>query len=497
MSTLIKLDKSDNVATAKAFIKKGENGALENIPYGHKMSIKNIEKSKPVVKYSQVIGYALQDIKKGEHIHSHNLEFSNLLKDYNFSTNLKYQSKIFKKDFFRGFKRIDGSVGTRNTIAILTSVNCSATAARKIADYFDDEKLVSFENIDNVTAYVHGTGCGMVSSGEGFEILQRVMWGYAKNPNVGGVLIVGLGCELNQIDWLLDAYGLKRGNYLQTLNIQEVAGLNQTIEKGIKKVKSMLPEVNKFKRTECDVSNINLALQCGGSDSLSGITANPALGYACDKIVKQGGTVVLAETPEIYGAEHLLTERAINKKIGLKLLNFIEWWKEYTKKNNGSMDNNPTPGNKKGGLTNILEKSLGAIAKSGTSPLVDVYKYAERINKKGFIFMDTPGYDPVSVTGQIAGGCNMVAFTTGRGSAFGSKPSPCIKISTNSEMYLRMKDDMDIDAGSIISQNKTVNYVGDLIYNKIISIASGNQSKSEIQGLGDYEFVPWQLGAVM
>ena len=497
MSSFIKLEENDNVVTAKVMVKEGCDGALSRIPVGHKMAIQNIEKGYPIIKYSQVIGYAKENIKIGEHVHSHNIEFSNLKKKYNFSSNLNFQKNTNKKDFFYGFKRSDGSVGTRNTIAVLTSVNCSATAARKIADYFSEEKLINYPNVDNVTAYVHGTGCGMVSSGDGFEILQRVMWGYVKNPNVGGVLIVGLGCELNQIDWLLEAYGLKKGDFLQTLNIQEVAGLRQTVETGIKKVEKMLVEVNKFKRSETLVSNICLALQCGGSDSLSGITANPALGYACDLIVRQGGTVVLAETPEIYGAEHLLTERAIDKKIGKKLLNFVDWWKIYTKKNNGSMDNNPTPGNKRGGLTNILEKSLGAIAKSGTSPLVDVYKYAERLNKKGFLFMDTPGYDPVSVTGQIAGGCNIVAFTTGRGSSFGSKPSPCIKISTNSEMYIRMTEDMDIDAGIIISKSASLKDVGDMIYNKILDVASGQKSKSELQGLGDYEFVPWQLGAVM
>ncbi len=497
MSSFIKLDENDNVVTAKVKITKGSEGALNFIPAGHKMAIQNIEKGFPIIKYSQVIGYAIENIKKGEHVHSHNLEFSNLKKNYNFSSNLNFQKNINKRDIFYGFARSDGSVGTRNTIAVLTSVNCSATAARKIADYFSEEKLINYPNVDNVTAFVHGTGCGMVSSGDGFEILQRVMWGYVKNPNIGGVLIVGLGCELNQIDWLLEAYGLKKGDFLQTLNIQEVAGLRRTVETGIKKVERMLVEVNKFKRSETLVSNICLALQCGGSDSLSGITANPALGYACDLIVRQGGTVVLAETPEIYGAEHLLTERAIDKKIGKKLLNFIDWWKIYTKKNNGSMDNNPTPGNKRGGLTNILEKSLGAIAKSGTSPLVDVYKYAERLNKKGFLFMDTPGYDPVSVTGQIAGGCNIVAFTTGRGSSFGSKPSPCIKISTNSEMYIRMVDDMDIDAGVIVSKNTSLKNVGNMIYDKILDVASGQKSKSELQGLGDYEFVPWQLGAVM
>jgi altronate hydrolase len=337
----------------------------------------------------------------------------------------------------------------------------------------------------------------MAGDGEGFEALQRVMWGYAKHPNHGGVVMVGLGCEMNQIDWLLDAYGLKQSPTFQTMNIQSVAGLQKTIELGVKKVREMLPIVNAAQRTPCPVSELKVALQCGGSDAWSGITANPALGEACDLLVAQGGTGVLAETPEIYGAEHLLTERAIDRATGDRLIGLINWWEDYTARNRGSMDNNPSPGNKKGGLTTILEKSLGAAAKGGTTPLTGVYKYAEPVRAQGFTFMDSPGYDPASVTGQIAGGCNLVCFTTGRGSAFGSKPAPTIKLSTHTAMYERMVDDMDINCGDIITGGATIQSKGREIYEMFLRIASGEASKSEAQGLGDYEFVPWQIGAVM
>jgi altronate hydrolase len=344
---------------------------------------------------------------------------------------------------------------------------------------------------------VHGTGCGMAGNGEGFEALQRVMWGYARHPNHGGVLMVGLGCEMNQIDWLLEAYGIEQGPLFQTMNIQNVAGLQKTIDTGIEKVKAMLPLVNDISRTKCPASELKVALQCGGSDAWSGVTANPALGEACDLLAAQGGTGVLAETPEIYGAEHLLTRRAVDQATGERLVGMIKWWENYTARNHGSMDNNPSPGNKQGGLSTILEKSLGAAAKGGTSPLMGVYKYAEPVRAKGFTFMDSPGYDPASVTGQIAGGCNIVCFTTGRGSAFGSKPAPTIKLATNTTMYQRMTDDMDINCGDILSDQISVQEKGRQIYEMILRVASGEQTKSEAQGLGDYEFVPWQIGAVM
>ncbi|MEM1346888.1 MAG: UxaA family hydrolase, partial [Pseudomonadota bacterium] len=397
----------------------------------------------------------------------------------------------------QGFRRENGSVGTRNRIAVLTSVNCSATAARRIAAAFGPDALAPYPNVDGVSAFVHGTGCGMADAGDGFEALQRVLWGYARHPNHAGVLLVGLGCEMNQIDWLLEAYGLKQGPLFQVMNIQDVAGLRRTVERGIEKVRAMLPIADEAVREPCPASALKLALQCGGSDAWSGITANPALGHACDLLVAQGGTGVLAETPEIYGSEHLLTRRAVDQATGERLLERIAWWRDYTARNRATMDNNPSPGNKKGGLSTILEKSLGAAAKAGTTPLTAVYKYAEPVRAPGFTFMDTPGYDPASVTGQIAGGCQLVAFTTGRGSAFGSKPAPTIKIATNSDLYRRMSEDMDVDTGAVLAGAATVEDKGREIYELLLRVASGETSKSEAQGLGDDEFVPWQIGAVM
>ncbi|WP_417607005.1 UxaA family hydrolase [Primorskyibacter flagellatus] len=493
----VRLSAEDNVVTAISPLAVGDAGASALIPRGHKMSAVAIPKGAPVIKYAQVIGYAAEDIAQGAHVHTQNLEFRNVDTEYEYSTNLRPVAPTETRDTFMGYRRASGRVGTRNYIAVLTSVNCSATAARKIAAHFTDERLAEYPNVDGVVAFVHGTGCGMAGSGDGFEALQRVMWGYARNPNVAAVLMAGLGCEMNQIDWLIEAYGLVPGPLFQSMNIQDVGGLRKSVELGIKKIETMLPLVNDVQREECPASELMVALQCGGSDAWSGITANPALGYACDLLVAQGGTGVLAETPEIYGAEHLLTARAADRETGDKLIGLIRWWEDYTTRNLGSMDNNPSPGNKKGGLTTILEKSLGAAAKGGTTPLTGVYKYAEPVTKPGFAFMDSPGYDPASVTGQIASGCNLVTFTTGRGSAFGAKPSPSLKIATNTEMYNRMTEDMDINAGTILSDGASVEQVGRQIYETLLRVASGEKTKSEAQGLGDYEFVPWQIGAVM
>ena len=496
----VRLDPADNVVTATRALEAGV--AVEGtttralIPSGHKIATAAVARGAPVRKYNQLIGYASCDIAAGDHVHTQNVEFRNTEADYEYATDLRPVPPA-TGDTFMGYRRENGRVGTRNYVAIVTSVNCSATAARMIADHFTPEMMTDYPNVDGVVAFVHGTGCGMAGDGEGFEALQRVMWGYAKHPNHAGVVMVGLGCEMNQIDWLLEAYGLKQGPLFQTMNIQNVAGLRQTVELGIKKVAAMLPLANAYTRTPCPASELMVALQCGGSDAWSGITANPALGYACDLLTAQGGTGVLAETPEIYGAEHLLTRRAHDRATGEKLVGLIRWWEDYTARNKGSMDNNPSPGNKAGGLTTILEKSLGAAAKGGTTPLMGVYKYAEPVTARGFTFMDSPGYDPASVTGQIAGGCNLVCFTTGRGSAFGSKPAPTIKVATNSDMAARMAEDMDVDAGTILSQGVSVAEKGREIYQMFLDVASGAQSKSEAQGLGDYEFVPWQIGATM
>lgn len=502
MSLTVRLDPSDNVVTA---IKPMEMGAEAEpgvattglIPRGHKIATTAIAKGDLIRKYSQVIGYAAEDIAAGDHVHTQNVEFRNTDVEYEFSTDLRPAPNATSTDTFMGYRRDNGLVGTRNYIGIITSVNCSATAARMIAETFTEEELAAYPNVDGVVAFVHGTGCGMAGSGEGFEAMQRVMWGYAKHPNLAGVIMVGLGCEMMQIDWLLEAYGLKQGPLFHAMNIQDVAGLRKTVEMGVAKVRAMLPEANKCEREPIPASELTVALQCGGSDAWSGVTANPALGYAVDLLAAQGGTGVLAETPEIYGAEHLLTRRAADQATGDKLVGLIKWWEDYTSRNRGSMDNNPSPGNKKGGLTTILEKSLGAAAKGGTTPLNGVFKYAETVTAKGFTFMDTPGYDPASVTGQIAGGCNLVVFTTGRGSAFGSKPAPTIKLATNTEMFTKMVEDMDVNAGAMLTDGVSLEEKGREIYEMFLRVASGEQTKSEAQGLGDYEFVPWQIGATM
>ena len=499
----IVLHENDNVAIAIEDIPKGaitqKIKVKDHIPQGHKISLKKINKGKEIIKYDQTIGVSKENILSGSHVHTENIQFLFSNHDYEFSTSIKLPNfaPAITRPSFKGFKRQNGQVGTRNYIGVLTSVNCSATAAKNIASFFDQKKLRKYPNIDGVVSFTHGTGCGMPSSGEGFEALQRVLMGYIQHPNLAGVLLIGLGCEANQISFLLDTYQLNEKPFFQTITIQEAGGLRQTIDQGIRLIEEMLPKINRFERSPQSIEHISLALQCGGSDAWSGVTANPALGYTADLLIKNGGTVLLAETPEIYGAEHLLTRRAIDQSVGKKLLERIDWWQDYVLRNKGSLNNNPTPGNKEGGLSTILEKSLGAAAKGGTTPLMDVLLYAERLTGKGFLFMDSPGYDPASVTGQIASGCNLVAFTTGRGSAFGSKPAPAIKICSNTKVYNYMTDDMDINAGKIVTNNVSIEEVGSEIFDILIEIASGEKSKSEKQGLGDLEFVPWQIGATM
>ncbi len=499
----VRLDPRDNVATAIRALSPGEAAlgvpVTEPIPRGHKIALTPIVAGEEVRKYAQGIGAASSDIAPGQHIHTHNLAFHASRQDHRFCTATTDTDFFPEADraSFMGYHRPDGRVGTRNYIAVITSVNCSATAGRLIAGHFGAEQLAAFPHVDGVAAFVHGTGCAMAPDSDGFGNLQRVMWGYARNPNCAGVLMVGLGCETMQLDFLLECYGIERGPLFRTMNIQNMGGLRRTVEAGIKIVGEMLPHADACRRAPADASHLMLALQCGGSDAWSGVTANPALGYAADLLVRNGGTAVLAETPEIYGAEHLLTARARDADTARKLMDRIAWWEDYTAKHGGSMDNNPSPGNKAGGLTTILEKSLGAVAKSGTCTLEGVYRYGEPIDRKGFVFMDSPGYDPASITGEIASGCTLAAFTTGRGSVFGSKPTPCIKIATNTEMAARMAEDMDVNAGRIVSDGATVEEVGTEIFDLLLRVASGEPSLSEAQGLGDYEFVPWQVGAVM
>jgi altronate hydrolase len=398
---------------------------------------------------------------------------------------------------FQGFRRPSGKAGTRNYIAVLTSVNCSATVARQIARAFDGKAMEAYPNVDGVVAFVHGTGCGMAGSGEGIDTLRRTLMGYARHPNVGAVLMVGLGCEVNEIRRMSDIDPARSNQTLRTFDIQDAGGTKRAVDKGVEILQAMLPAANAARREPVPASELVLGLQCGGSDGYSGISANPALGAAADLLVRHGGTAILSETPEIYGAEHLLIRRASTPEVAENLLRRIRWWEDYTRRNGGEMNNNPSPGNKAGGLTTILEKSLGAAAKGGTTNLNGVYEYAEPITERGFVFMDSPGYDPCSATGQVASGANIISFTTGRGSVFGCKPAPSLKLATNSELYRRMPDDMDIDCGGILDGRMTVEAAGEAIFRRLLEVASGARTKSEEAGIGDDEFVPWQLGAVM
>lgn len=499
----LRLNASDNVVTAVDPIDAGAGAygatATVRIPRGHKMAISAIAEKAPIVKFGQIIGFASKAIAPGEWVHEQNVVVHEFERDYRFAEDARKEDilPLHEQATFEGFRRANGSVGTRNYIAILTSVNCSATAARFMAEEINRSDILNdYPNIDGVIPLVQGGGCALDVKGEGYEILKRTQWGYATNPNVAGVVMVGLGCEGFQISRWKEAYNISESETFHSMTIQEVGGTRKTIAAGVEAIKSMLPIASKAKRETVPASELMLALQCGGSDGYSGITANPALGAAVDELVRHGGTAILSETPEIFGAEHLLTRRAATRAIGEKLVQRIHWWEDYTKRNKMEMNNNPSPGNKLGGLTTILEKSLGAAAKGGTTTMTGVFEYAEKVDTKGFVFMDTPGYDPVSATGQVAGGANILCFTTGRGSAYGCKPTPSIKLATNSEMYRRMTEDMDINCGDVLD-GVSIEDKGKEIFSKILEVASGERSKSEELGYGDAEFVPWVVGATM
>jgi altronate hydrolase len=498
----IRLHPEDDVVIARVEIASGtlltkeDVRALAMIPAGHKIAVRAVARGKPVRRYNQVIGFATQEIQPGQHVHVHNLAMGEFERDYAFTKDVKPTAFVDKPATFHGIVRADGRIATRNYIGILTSVNCSATVARMVADHFRNN-LQDYPNVDGVVALTHKTGCGMASEGEGMELLRRTMTGYAQHPNFYGVLGIGLGCEANQINVWMGAAKLKISDKLQAFTIQEKGGTTKSVRDGIARVKEMLPAANKVQRQPVPVSHLILGLECGGSDGYSGISANPALGAAADLLVRHGGTAILSETPEVYGAEHLLTRRAVTREVGEKLLARIRWWEDYTRRNGNEMNNNPSPGNKAGGLTTILEKSLGAAAKGGTTNLIDVYEFAEKVTAKGFVFMDTPGYDPVSVTGHVAGGANVVCFTTGRGSVYGCKPSPSLKLATNSRLYQNMEEDMDVNCGTVVDGSETVAQVGQRIFDLVVSTASGRKTKSEALGFGEDEFAPWVLGATM
>ncbi len=506
-SPTIRIHAADNVVIARRQLLGGTVIAEEGVtvtglvPPGHKVATRPIGAGEAVWRYGQIIGHATQAIAPGQHVHVHNLAFSDFARAHEPGAGALPTDYAATPATFDGIVRADGRVATRNYIGVLTSVNCSATAARAIADHFRrdirPEALADFPNVDGVVALTHGMGCATDSAGEELRVLRRTLGGYARHANFAAVLVVGLGCETNQIQGLIAQEGLEEGANLQTFSIQDTGGTAKTVARGVELIKRMLPHANRVKRQPVPASHLTVGLQCGGSDGYSGISANPALGAAVDRVVRHGGTAILSETPEIYGGEHLLTRRAVSRDVADKLLARIAWWEAYTARNGMKMDNNPSAGNKAGGLTTILEKSLGAIAKSGSTALVDVVEFAEAVRARGFVYMDTPGYDPVSATGQVAGGANLICFTTGRGSAYGCAPSPSLKLSTNTALWQKQQEDMDIDCGTVIDGVESVEEVGERIFRLMLETASGRATKSELHGYGQNEFVPWQLGAVM
>jgi altronate hydrolase len=502
------LKPEDDVAIAKREIPAGTiledaGGRIEvrqDIKPGHKVARRAKRTSDVVRRYGQPIGFATADIAVGDHVHTQNLAVGDLHQEYEFCTDVKpvdyYPPSQMR--FFDGYRREDGRVGTRNYVAIISGVNCSASVSQFVKEKFRDVQR-DYPNIDGVLAITHKSGCGTKLFGEDHMALQRVLAGYAKHPNVAAYILIGLGCEVNQAAVMVDKQRMAAPGHPErkpmVVNIQEAGGIRKTVEKAAAEVAKLLPYANEAKRTKQPISELTLATNCGGSDGNSGITANPALGWAVDELVRYGGTGVLAETPEIYGAEHLLIRRAINEGVAKKLIDRYKWWEWYCR-GIEAMDNNPAPGNKAGGLTTVLEKSLGGIAKGGSTNLNEVYEYAQPVRTPGLVFMDTPGYDPVSATGQVAGGANLICFTTGRGSAYGCAPSPSVKLATNTALWQRQSDDMDLNCGAVLDGSKTIDELGTELFQLLLDTASGQRSRSELHGYGQNEFVPWQISVV-
>ncbi|MBT0569472.1 altronate dehydratase [Curvibacter sp. CHRR-16] len=503
--TPILLHPQDSVAVAQQAVAAGQTIAVgdghitaqQDIPAGHKIAVRPVAAGQAVRKYGQTIGVASQPIAPGQHVHTHNVAMVSSQAQHHFGADYQPTQVATQPLTFQGYGRADGRVGTRNYIGLISSVNCSATVCRHVAQAFDEAALQAFPNVDGVVAITHGQGCGMAGSGESLDVLQRTLRGYAEHPNFVGVIVIGLGCEVNQVSSLVQPLRQRGDGLFAALTIQDKGGTRAAIDEAKALVRAMLPLANQAQRSTVDARHLCVGLQCGGSDGYSGISANPVLGAAVDLLVQHGGTAILSETPEVYGAEHLLTSRAASPAVGQALVDRIHWWEDYARQHGGDMDNNPSPGNKAGGITTILEKSLGAVAKAGSTGLMAVYPYAAPVQAQGLVFMDTPGYDPVSATGQVAGGANLICFTTGRGSTYGCKPTPSLKLATNTPLFERMRLDMDFNAGTIITGEQTIAQAAHDLLQLMLDTASGHKTCSELHGLGDNEFVPWQLGAVM
>jgi len=492
------LSEGDDVGVARRPVPSGTRAAgvaaRSDIPVGHKMALRDLPAGAPVRKYGQIIGFASVPIRAGDHVHVHNLESRDFDRRGEIGAEARPLPPPDRLRTFPGFLREDGRVGTRNYVAVIATVNCAASVARLAAERFRGPDFRrAFPHVDGVVAFCPKGGC-IEPPGEPKRILRRVTAGFARHPNVFGFVMIGLGCEGNSIGLLREEIGPDPGPSAVFLTIQETGGVRKAVEAAEEAIRKILPRADAQRRTPQPAGRLVLALNCGGSDGASGITANPALGVASDLLVRQGGTSVLAETTEIYGAEHLLVRRAASREVGEKLGEIVRWWQEHIRQHRAGFDSNPSPGNKEGGLTTIYEKSLGAVAKAGRAPLSAVYRYAERVEGPGLCFMDTPGYDPVSLTGLAAGGCTICGFTTGRGSVFGIHPVPCLRIASNTPLWERLSEDMDLNAGTILDGTETVEEAGMRIFEKILAVAGGERTKGELAGIGGEEFAPWTLG---
>lgn len=499
---VILLAQGDNIVITTQPVARAETldgfsiTANHDTPQGHKIAIRPIQQGAPILKFETVIGYAAQDIATGDWLHSHNIKFDAVDKDYAFARDY-VPTQILppnQRAQFMGIRRANDRIGTRNYIGLFVTVNCSATVARKVANYFDEERMMDWPHVDGVIPFIHDSGCGMEMTGEPMDLLRRTLAGYIRHPNMAGALVLSLGCERNNLAQFFEEQSLAEGKMLKTITMQHVGGTAAAIADGKAAVREMLDAANTVRRTPCSAEHITIGMQCGGSDGLSGLSANPGLGAAADILVRNGGTAILSETPEIFGVEHLLTRRARTPDVGRKLVERMDWWLEYTKGRDTQINGVVSPGNQAGGLANVLEKSLGGAKKSGSTGLMEVYRYGEPVTQKGLVFMDTPGFDPVSATGQIAGGANLICFTTGRGSCFGSYPSPTIKLASNTAMFTTMIEDMDINCGTVIDGTQNLDGLGQTIFDHILDVASGTQSKSEALGVGEEEFAPWPIG---
>jgi len=471
--------------------------AAEHIPAGHKIALRDLAPGETVLRYGCRIGQASQPIAAGGWVHTHNLEVGSIGRDYTCRVAPPLIPAPSGRTF-RGYRRPDGRAGTRNYLAVISSVHCVGHAASRIARHFTPDRLSGFDNIDGVIPIIHHSGCSLPPHGLGQRHLTRTLANLAVNPNIGGALFVGLGCETTQADEcaaLISEIPLVATS-VPWLTVQGEGGFQRAVEAGIAAVERLLPQVNACRRSAQPLAGLTLALECGGSDGWSGVTANPLVGRVADALVREGGTAVLSETPEIFGAEALLLERVASPLVGDALIARFNWWLDHAARMGFSLDNNPTPGNKQGGLTTIFEKSLGAAAKGGSTPLNAVYEYSERIDRRGFVFMDTPGSDPPSVTGMLAGGCNLILFTTGRGTAYGSNVAPCIKIASNSRLYRQMGDDIDFNAGRVI-EGESWEHATEELLEQVIAVASGQRTSNEQNGLAENEFIPWLPDAVL